>query len=103
MIKDVLFSMQAFWPNHFMLPTIMHDHIQSMLTKFLWEGDINDKGLQRSDGTLFVSFGQKGVLGFKIPLIRIDVKSLLIFSKLSLAPYLWEIWNNTSKENISVC
>lgn len=35
LIKAVLFSIQAFWPNHFMLPTTIHDHIQSMLTKFL--------------------------------------------------------------------
>lgn len=43
LIKVVLFSIQAFWSNPFMSPTAIHDLIQSLLTKFLWRGNINDK------------------------------------------------------------
>ncbi|XP_074374701.1 uncharacterized protein LOC141715118 [Apium graveolens] len=44
LIKSVLHDIQGFWCSHFLLPSAVHRNIQSMLTKFLWKGNINQKG-----------------------------------------------------------
>lgn len=44
LIKAVVCAMEAFWCNHFLLPVVVHDTIQSLLTRFLWKGTINHKG-----------------------------------------------------------
>lgn len=43
MIKAVLFAIQAYWSNHFILPRAIHKHLQSIFTRFLWKGDISKK------------------------------------------------------------
>ena len=35
LIKAVLFSIQAFWSNHFLLPAAVHKQIQRIMTRFL--------------------------------------------------------------------
>ncbi|XP_074360733.1 uncharacterized protein LOC141700980 [Apium graveolens] len=44
LIKSVVCAIEAFWCNHFLLPGAVHSTIQSLLTKFLWRGNINHKG-----------------------------------------------------------
>lgn len=44
LIKSVMCAMQAFWCNHFRLPGAVHATIQSLLTRFLWRGNINQNG-----------------------------------------------------------
>ncbi|XP_074351347.1 uncharacterized protein LOC141690448 [Apium graveolens] len=44
LIKYIIHPIQSFGSNHFLLPTGVHYTIQSMLTKFLWKGNINNKG-----------------------------------------------------------
>ncbi|XP_074351981.1 uncharacterized protein LOC141691138 [Apium graveolens] len=44
LIKSVICALEAFWCNHFLLPGTIHANIQSLLTKFLWRGNINHKG-----------------------------------------------------------
>lgn len=36
--------MQAFWSNHFILPNAIHETVKSMLTRFVWKGNIDEKG-----------------------------------------------------------
>ncbi|XP_074374867.1 uncharacterized protein LOC141716167 [Apium graveolens] len=44
LIKSIIHAVQSFSSNHFLLPTAVHYNIQSLLTKFLWKGNINNKG-----------------------------------------------------------
>ncbi|XP_074352963.1 uncharacterized protein LOC141692125 [Apium graveolens] len=44
LIKSIIHAVQSFWSNHFLLPTAVHYNIQSLLTKFLWKGNIYHKG-----------------------------------------------------------
>ncbi|XP_074352991.1 uncharacterized protein LOC141692150 [Apium graveolens] len=44
LIRSVVHAIEAFWGNHFLLPATIHHTIQSMLTRFLWKGNINHKG-----------------------------------------------------------
>lgn len=44
LIKSVLFTIQAYWSNHFLLPGGVHKKLQSLFTHFLWKGDISQKG-----------------------------------------------------------
>ncbi|KAL8091468.1 hypothetical protein AgCh_033902 [Apium graveolens] len=44
LIKTFVHAIQAFWSNHFLLPSAVHQHIQSKLTRFLWKGNINHRG-----------------------------------------------------------
>lgn len=44
LIKSVLNAIEAFWCNHFLLPATVHATVQSLLTRFLWKGNINHKG-----------------------------------------------------------
>ncbi|XP_074342078.1 uncharacterized protein LOC141679483 [Apium graveolens] len=44
LIRSVVHAIEAFWGNHFLLPASIHHTIQSMLTRFLWKGNINHKG-----------------------------------------------------------
>lgn len=39
--RTVLFSMQSFWTKHFLLPEATHRKIESILTRFIWKGDVN--------------------------------------------------------------
>lgn len=38
LIKSILFSIQSYWCNHFMLPKAVTRSIQSILCRFLWKG-----------------------------------------------------------------
>lgn len=40
----MLFSIQSFWENHFLLPGAVHKQIQQLFTRFLWSGDVQKKG-----------------------------------------------------------
>ncbi|KAL8124713.1 hypothetical protein AgCh_012388 [Apium graveolens] len=44
LIKSIMFAIEGFWCNHFLLPGTIHYTIQSLLTRFLWRGNINHKG-----------------------------------------------------------
>lgn len=44
LIRAVLFSIQSYWTNHFLLPGNIHKKLQSLFTRFLWNGDNNKKG-----------------------------------------------------------
>lgn len=44
LIKAVLFSIQAYWSKHFMLPSAVHKQLQTYFTRFLWKGDPSVKG-----------------------------------------------------------
>lgn len=38
LIKSILFSIQAYWSNHFLLPKAVTRDLQSILCRFLWRG-----------------------------------------------------------------
>ncbi|KAL8119929.1 hypothetical protein AgCh_017161 [Apium graveolens] len=65
LIKSVLTAIQAYWCNHFMLPAAMHAHIQSLLTRFLWRGNINQKGGAKIAWTTVCLPKEEGGLGVK--------------------------------------
>lgn len=63
--KSVLFAMTSFWTNHFMLPGNVHHRIQSLLTRFIWRGDITKvEGVRVAWSNLCLPQGEGG-LGLK--------------------------------------
>lgn len=44
LIKFIIHAIQGYSSNHFLLPSAVHQNIQSLLTRFLWKGNITHKG-----------------------------------------------------------
>ncbi|KAL8122679.1 hypothetical protein AgCh_010876 [Apium graveolens] len=65
LIKSIVHAIQAFWCNHFMLPGSVHATIQSMLTRFLWKGNINNKGGAKVAWNVICLPREEGGLGLK--------------------------------------
>ncbi|XP_074364383.1 uncharacterized protein LOC141705239 [Apium graveolens] len=65
LIKSVILSLEAFWCNHFILPTTVHANIQSLLTRFLWRGNINQKGGAKLSWQTVSLPREEGGLGLK--------------------------------------
>lgn len=65
--KSVLFAMQSYWTNHFMLPALVHNHIQSIMTRFIWKGDAHKKGGARVAWSKLCLPKDEGGLGLKNP------------------------------------
>lgn len=40
LVGAVLFSIQLYWTNHFLLPEAVHNRIKSICIRFIWKGDI---------------------------------------------------------------
>lgn len=95
LVKSVLFAMQAFWSNHFILPIAIHETIQSMLTRFIWRGNIVDKGGAKVSWQTICLPREEGGLGIKDP--SEWNKSQIICHLLKVinhAPTLWASWVN---------
>lgn len=63
LIKSVVCAIQAFWCSHFLLPTAVHDLVQSLLTRFLWKGNINQKRGEKIDWSTVCLPKDEGSLG----------------------------------------
>lgn len=44
LVRAVLFSIQAYWTKHFVFPKLVHKKIVTIMTRFLWKGNIDSKG-----------------------------------------------------------
>lgn len=67
LVKSVLFAIQAYRTNHFMLPAMVHKHIQTLLTRFIWKGDVSKKGGARVAWSNICLPRDEGGLGLKNP------------------------------------
>lgn len=65
LIKSVLCAIEAFWCNHFLLSSLVHEEIQSLLTKFLWKDNINHKGWAKIAWKIVCLPWSEGGLGVK--------------------------------------
>lgn len=63
--RAVLFSIQAYWTNHFILPGKIHKLIQKLLTRFLWKGDIDTVGGAKVSWTRLCMPKEEGGLNLK--------------------------------------
>lgn len=65
LIKAVVFSIQAFWSNVFLLPGVVYKHIQSICTRFIWKGNISQKGGAKVSWKVLCLPRDEGGLGLK--------------------------------------
>lgn len=62
LIKAVLFAIQSYWTNHFLLPGVVHAKIQSIMTRFLWRGALDKKGGAKVSWLIYVPQKMKAEL-----------------------------------------
>lgn len=85
LIKSVICAIEAFWCNHFLL---LHANIQSLLTRFMWKGNINHKGGAKvAWTTMCLSREQEGGL---------DIKNMIEWNKAQILSHLLRIVTNSS-------
>lgn len=65
LIKSVIHAIESFWSNHFLLPSGVHATIQSLLTRFLWKGNINHKSGAKMSWDSICLPREEGGLGLK--------------------------------------
>lgn len=67
LIKAVLFAIQSYWTNHFLLPGVVHAKIQSIMTRFLWRGALDKKGGAKVSWANLCTPKNEGEIGLKNP------------------------------------
>lgn len=95
LINSVLLSIQFFWSNHFILPGKVHQQIQSILSRFLWQGNIMKKGGAKVKWDYVCLPRIEGGLGFKNP--RDWNKAQILFhlcKVINCNNSLWPMWVN---------
>lgn len=65
LLKAVIFAIQSYWTNHFMLPKCVHKRLQSIFTRFLWRGDHTKIGGAKIAWHMVCKPTQEGGLGLK--------------------------------------
>ncbi|XP_074348472.1 uncharacterized protein LOC141687180 [Apium graveolens] len=95
LIKAVLHAIQGFWCSHFILPSAVHRNIQSMLTKFLWKGNINQKGGAKVAWEHICLPKDEGGLGLK-NMVHWNKARMIhhLLKIISRSPTLWATWIN---------
>lgn len=95
LIKSVLFAMQAYWCSHFLLPGVVHKHLQKLFSRFLWKGDISKKGGAKVSWKSLCLPRTEGGLGFKNALEWNKSQLILLLCKIvSNYKSLWPSWVN---------
>ncbi|XP_074346983.1 uncharacterized protein LOC141685796 [Apium graveolens] len=87
LIKYVICAIESFWCNHFLLPGAIHATIQSLLTRFLWCGNINHKGGAKIAWQTVCLPREEGGLG---------LKNMLEWNKAQLTGHLLKVITNSS-------
>lgn len=64
LIKSVLFAIQSYWSAHFILPKGIVNQLQSMFSRFLWNGNLEGKKAKVAWSSITKPFGEGG-LGIK--------------------------------------
>ncbi|XP_074351346.1 uncharacterized protein LOC141690446 [Apium graveolens] len=97
LIKSVVNAIEAFWCNHFMLPTLIYAIIQSFLTRFVWRGNINHKGGAKVAWNTICLPREEGSLGLKnmIDWNRAQILHHLLYV-VTDSDSLWPKWVNAS-------
>lgn len=67
LIEVILLSIQNFWARHFVLPKGVHKHIQQLLTRFLWKGNVETVGGAKVSWADICLPKSEGGLGLKKP------------------------------------
>lgn len=87
LIKSILFSNQAYWSNHFLLPKVVTRDLQSILCRFLWRGSSLGKyGAKVAWSTISLPTTEGG-LGIKSLLDWNKALIMCTSSELSHPPY----------------
>ncbi|XP_074337140.1 uncharacterized protein LOC141674313 [Apium graveolens] len=85
----------GFWCSHFILPSVLHRNIQSMLTKFLWKGNINQKGGAKVAWDDICLPKEEGGLGLKNMVHWNKARMIHHLLKVIIkSPTLWATWVN---------
>lgn len=97
LIKSVIHAIESFWSNHFMLPNSVHATIQSLLTHFMWKGNINDKGGAKVSWDIICLPREEGGLGLK-NMINWNQAQLIshLLNVVTHKPSLWPSWINAT-------
>lgn len=95
LIKSVICVLESFWCNHFLLPSAVHANIQSLLTRFLWKGNINHKGGAKVAWTTVCLPKKEGDLGIKNT-VEWNCAQILshMLQVLTKSNSLWALWVN---------
>ncbi|XP_074342333.1 uncharacterized protein LOC141679853 [Apium graveolens] len=95
LIKSVILSLESFWCNHFLLPATVHANIQSLLTKFLWRGNINQKGGAKMSWQTVCLPREEGGLGLK-NMCEWNKSQIIghLLKVVTKSPTLWASWVN---------
>lgn len=96
LIKSFLSAMQSYWTNHSMLSATVHKYIQSLLTRFIWKGDISKKGGARVAWKSFCTPREEGGLGLNREW-NIAQMLLHLFKIISKHNFLWCNWVNATE------
>lgn len=97
LIKSVLCAIEAYWCNHFILPSLVHKEIQSLLTRFLWKGNINNKGGAKVAWDVVCLPRVEGGLGVKNMVDWNRAQILMhLLRVVSKSTSLWATWVNAT-------
>ncbi|XP_074347029.1 uncharacterized protein LOC141685850 [Apium graveolens] len=96
-IKSIVHAIEAFWCNHFLLPSAIHATIQSMLTRFLWKGNINNKGGAKVAWNVICLPREEGGLGLK-NMAEWNKAQLIhhLIKVITRSKSLWATWVNST-------
>lgn len=82
LVRAVLFAIQAFWSNHFLLPKMIHKQLQSLFTRFLWRGDVSKTGGVKVAWSSVCLPRSEGGLGLRCP---------VAWNKAQIMMHLWRL------------
>ncbi|XP_074375414.1 uncharacterized protein LOC141717219 [Apium graveolens] len=100
LIKSVVCALEAFWCNHFMLPGAVHATIQSLLTRFLWRGNINHKSGAKVDSGSVSSLSLVKLITFTN--VQIALLKVPNIDGCECVEFLTNVWLSAGEELITL-
>lgn len=97
LLKTVIFGTVTFWTSAFVLPKGCIKSIEALCSRFLWSGNIENRGIAKVAWTTVCLPKEEGGLGLRSFLIWNQVMCLkFIWLLLTKAPSLWVEWHQTT-------